>query len=306
MRTRVVFAASLVLALAVGMVMGLAAPRDAEVSQASPSTGADAEEALAQVALRDAWLDEVAAASIAGRLDGTSVAILIADGASPEDVDTVTAALESAGATVGLEASLSAEWWTPELAAYRGEIADQVSESVVGAEGFASTDLLQHAIVQALVPGAVPAGATAPGGVEGEFPGDGVAADRADVLLEVLTRSELVSVGQAGAGAVDALVVVAAEGPEGAGTMADLAASVWELYVPATVVVVFDGGASSSVAPEAIAHGTTLGVATRPSVVVATEQVLVAPQVVLALVEQLGGGTGSYGAVHDLDLIAQP
>jgi hypothetical protein len=306
MRTRVVFAAALVFAFAVGMVMGLAAPKEADVSQASPSTGADVEQALAQVAVRDAWLNEMAAASTAGRLDGRSVALLIADGASSEDVDTVTAALEGAGATVGLEASLSAEWWTPEFAAYRGEIADQVAASVLGAEGAAPTDTLQHAIIQALVPSAVPAGVAAPGDVGVDFPDDGVAADRAEVLLEVLTRSGLVTVNHAAAGSVDALLIVSADGPEGAGTTAALAASVWEQYVRATVVVVFGSEGMPSVATEAIQYGTTLAIGSRPSVVVATEPTLVAPQVVLALVEQENGGAGSYGAMRDLELIAQP
>ncbi len=83
-------------------------------------------DAQAQVAQRDAWLREVAAASVAGRLDGTIVAVLVADGAAATDVDQVMAALTDAGATVGLQASLSDEWWTPELVAFRGEIADQV------------------------------------------------------------------------------------------------------------------------------------------------------------------------------------
>lgn len=306
MRSRVVLVALVVFALAVGVVVGLATPRDASVAQATPSAGPDTQDALAQVARRDAWLQAVAVASVAGRLDGKSVAILAADGASADDVDQAAAALEAAGASVGLDASLSADWWTPELAAYRGEIADQVIESVVGVEGVPSTEVLQHAIIQALVPGAVPAGSDAPGDVGVDFPSDGVAADRADVLLEVLTRSGLLSVSTRAAGPVDALVMVTADGPEGGGTMAALAASVWKQYVPAAVVVVFGDTDSPTVATEAIAHGEMLETANRPSVVIATEAVLTPPQLVFALVEQGAGGVGWYGTAEDLPLIASP
>ncbi len=119
--------------------------------------------------------------------------------------------------------------------------------------------------------------------------GSGLAADGADVLLQVLTRSGLLTVQTAATGPVDAMVLVTADGPEGGGTVADLAASVWESYVPATVVVVFDATPSPSVATEAMAHGETLATTNRPSVVIATHEVLAAPQVVLALVEQRDG-----------------
>jgi hypothetical protein len=306
MRPRVVFAAIVVLAFAVGIVVGMATPREAAVADATPSAGQDTQDALAQLAQRDAWLRDVATASVAGRLDGMSVAILVADGASAADADHVISALERAGATVGLEASMSADWWTPELAAFRGEIADQVIDSVVGVDGLPSAEVLQHAIIQALVPGVVPAGADAPGDVGVEFPSDGVATDRAEVLLEVLTRSELLSVTRSAMGPVDALVMVTAEGPDGGGTLAALAGSVWEQYVPATVVVVFGETDSPTVATEAIAYGATLATANRPSVVIATQSSLTGPQVVFALVEQDSGGSGSYGTSENLPLIASP
>ncbi|WP_291378562.1 copper transporter [Demequina sp.] len=306
MRSRTVFAAFLVLALSAGVLIGLAAPRGVDATKASPSAAADIEEALARVAQREAWLAEVVTASVSGRLEGAEIAILVADGASAADVDKVTTALKDAGATVALEAALSADWWTPELGAYRGEIADQVADSVIGAEGLPSTDVLQHAIVQALVPDAVPAGAEAPGDVGVEFPDDGVAADRTAVLFEVLTRSDLLAVSEAATGPVDALVIVTAQGPEGGGTMAGLAASVWEQYVSATLVVVFDNGEAPTVATEAITHGATVAITDRPSVVVATEESLMPAQVVLALVEQRDGGSGAYGAAQELALIAKP
>ncbi len=306
MRSRVVLAALVVLALAVGVVVGMAAPRDRAEADVTPSAGQDTQDALALVAQRDAWLQEVASASVVGRLDGRSVGVLVADGAAADDVDQVLSALETAGAAVDFEASMSAEWWMPELAAFRGEIADQVIDSVVGVDGLPSTEVLQHAIIQALVPDAVPTGTDAPGDVGVEFPSDGVAADRADVLLEVLTRSELLSVSKRATGPVDAIVIVTGNGPEGGGTMADLAASVWEQYVPATVLVVFGETESSTVATEAIAHGATLATANRPSIVIATESILMPPQLVFALVEQESGGSGSYGTAENLPLIASP
>jgi len=308
MGSRAVSAALVALALAIGVLLGTAIPRTAEKSQASPSANEDAQAALDAVAQRDRWIDELSAASVAGRLDGMSVAVLVADGASTSHVDQVTEALSRAGAIVGVQASLSDEWWTPEMVAYRGEIADQIEESVVGAEGLTSTEVLQHAIVQALVPDAVPDGAEAPGDVGQDFPSDGVAADRAEVLLEVLSRSGLVTVDTPATAPVDALLVVAADGPAGAGTVADLAASVWEQYVPATLLVVFGSATEQTdvptVAKDAMTYGESLPMTNRPSVVIATQSALVAPQVVFALVEQAAGGSGAYGEMADLPLIA--
>lgn len=310
MSSRMVMAALVVLALAVGLIAGMAIARDDSATQTTASAGGELEEALAHVAQRDGWLESLAAASVAGRLEGASVAVLVADGASDADVNQVVSALEDSGASVGLRASLSADWWTPELAAFRGEIADQLTESVVGVEGLTSAEVLQHSIVQALVPHAVPAGAGAGAGTPiddaGDAQPDGVSADRAEVLLEVLTRSGLVTVTTAATSPVDGLVLVTADGPEGAGTVADLAASVWERYVPATVLVVFDETSSPSVGAEAISHGETLPIADRPSLVIATQEVLTAPQVVMALVEQREGGTGWYGDAENLPLIASP
>lgn len=306
MSARLVFAALIVMALAVGFVAGTATPRDQEATRVTSTGGQAADEALAQVAVLEDWLMNVSAAAIAGRLDGVSVGVLVADGAEAEDVEAVTQALKSAGAQVGLEASLSAEWWTPELASFRGEIADQVAQSVVGAEGLSSTELLQHAIIQALVPGAVPADVAGQGDVQAE-PGEGVvAADGAEVLLEVLTRSGLLTVDRAAEAPVSALVVVTADGPEGAGTIAAVAAGAWENYVPATLIVTFGSATAPSVATDAISQGEALAADARPSVVVATEPSLVDAQVVLAVVEQLDGGAGSYGIGENLDLIAQP
>lgn len=306
MASRMVMAALVALALAVGLIAGMSLPREKALTQTTTSTSGELEEARSQVAQRDAWLDEVAAASVAGRLDGASIAVLVADGAVATEVDQVIAALGDAGASVRLQASLSADWWTPELAAFRGEIADQLGESVVGVDGLNSAEVLQHAIVQALVPDVLPAGTDASADTGGDSQVGGEAAGRAEVLLEVLTRSGLVTVETAATGPVDALVLVTADGPEGAGTVADLTASVWERYVPATVLVVFDEGVGPSVATEAIAHGEELSITNRPSVVIATQEILTAPQVVMALVEQQEGGAGWYGTTESLPLMASP
>lgn len=301
-----VMTALVVLALAVGLIAGTAMSSDESPTQATASDEGELAQVQAQVAQRDAWLEEVAAATVAGRLDEVSVAILVADGAVATDVDQVVTALEDAGATVDLQASLSADWWTPELAAFRGEIAEQLGESVVEADGLNSAEVLQHAIIQALVPGALSGGTDSPADTGGNAESEDEVADRAEVLLEVLTRSGLVTVETASTKPVDALVLVTADGPAGAGTVADLAASVWEHYVPATLLVVFDKGAAASIATEAMTHGETVANTNRPSVVIATEEILTAPQVVMALVEQRKGGTGWYGEGENLPLIASP
>ena len=294
--SRLVVGALVVLALAVGVVVGLAAPRDGGTSNATPSSGID--EISSQLAEHDAWLADVSTAAIAGRLDGLSVAVLVADGAPSATVDQVTSAITDAGGSVGVEATMSADWWTPDLAAFRAELADQMAGSVVGAEGLPATQVLQDAIVQALIPAAVPAG-VAPTTDQG-------GSDLSSVLLEILTRSGLVNLSAPASGPVDALVIVAGDGPEGAGTVADLAASEWERYMSATLVVVAGKTDMPSVAEEAMAHGQEISADVRPSIVVAAQPALVPAQVVFALTEQFAGGSGTYGTAEDLPLIAKP
>jgi len=313
MSSRVVTGALVASALGVGVLVGLAAPRGIEDGAASASPAPEVAQSIADLAARDEWVSALADAATAGRLNGMRVVMLVTDGASATTVDEVSTALAGGGATVESIVHLGVEWWDPARSTFRGELADQVSATVTGVEGLGATDVLEHAIVQAIVPGALPQGATDPAAATdttGADPNvDG--ATRQQVLLEVLTRADILSVDHPAIDGVNALVIISGDGPEGAGVAVNAAASVWERYLGSTLVVVArdaaasDGGVPATAA-DAISAGDGVPASTRPSVVVIDGQGLAAAQVVMALTEQAAGGTGVYGNVGGFDLVAVP
>jgi len=315
MSGRIVTGALVATALGVGVVVGLAAPRSQQADEASATPNAQDAQVVADLATRNEWVAAVADAAVAGRVEGTRVALLITDGTPAETVDQVTAALERGGATVEATGRLGADWWDPSKSSFRGELATQMSASVVGVDGLGATDVLQHAIVQAIVPGALPRGSTGPAagtdGVGVDPVTDG--ASRQEVLLEVLARAKILTLDHPAGEGIEGVLIVTAEGPKGAGAAVNAAAAVWEQYLGATEIVVAggtvatDGKPSDSLpatASEAIAAGVDMAAATRPSVVVLSEPKLAAVQIVLALIEQSAGGSGTYGTAAGLDLIA--
>lgn len=313
MSARVVTGALVASALGVGAIVGLAAPRGIQDDAVAFSSDPQFAQLTADLATRDDWVSALGDAAISGRIAGMRVVLLVADGTAAATVDEVSAALERGGATVESTAHLGVEWWDPARSSFRGELADQVSASVAGVDGLGSTDVLQHAIVQAIVPGALPQGATDPAPASDatgtDSTGDG--ASRQQVLLEVLTRADILTVDHPVGEGVEALVIVSGDGPEGAGGTINAAASVWESYLGSTLVVVagdssVSGSAVPTTAADAVAAGADLPVSTRPSVVVIGERSLAAAQVVMALTEQAAGGTGVYGNVGGYRLIAVP
>lgn len=295
MRGRAVTSALVALALGVGVVVGLAAPRS------SPDAGEDTSPSASGVTQADldakqALITDLAVAAASQRVDGMRVAILVTPGTPAEDVTLVEDALALGGATVATTATMSADWWEPALSSFRAELAAQVSGTVVGVEGLGATDVIQHAIVQALVPGAVPRGTTVDG-----TEADAIAAgqQRQEVLLEVLKRAELMAADGTASDGVDALVIITAEGPEGAGAVLASAARVWETYVGISEIVVSGASADGSIAGDADAAAAEGPAPTRPSVVrldrLSDSSEVMWAQVVLALVEQAQGGAGTYG-----------
>lgn len=311
------------IALAVGVIVGLASPRQLSLGETA-TTGADTSEAP-QSDARDEWLAVLAPEAVAGRLDGIQVAVLVADGAPSSALDELENALAAAGATESVRVALSADWWDPDLMTFRSELADQLRPSVTGASGAAPSALLQHAIVQALVAGATPdppedaadavptadasadeGGVTDLTGTEGQ--------SRAAVLLDALTRSGMLAVdGGVSVGAeapvstaVDAVIIVAGSGPDGAGLLAEQAAEVWKRYVPASLVVIAADPAATTLpqlATEVSDAAADAAVGRAPSVVVTSEPSIATAQMVLALREQLDGGHGTYGAFEGLEAL---
>ncbi len=317
MSDRIVTGALVATALGVGIVVGLAAPRSQQTADAAATPNAQDVQLVAELATRDAWVAAFADAAVAGRVEGIRVALLITDGTPAETVDQVTAALEQGGATVEATGRLGADWWDPTKSSFRGELATQMSASVVGIDGLGATDVLQHAIVQAIVPGALPRGATGPGAGADRASVDPATegASRQEVLLEVLARAKILTLDHPTAEAIEALVIVTGEGPKGAGAAIDATAAVWEQYLGATEIVVARGavtsggttpGAIPETASDAIAAGADTQASTRPSVVVLSDPQLAAAQIVMALKEQDAGGAGTYGTVSGLDIVAVP
>lgn len=315
MSGRIVTGALVATALGVGVVVGLAAPRGLQEQTVGTTQGAQDAQLVAEVAARNAWLDAIAESATSSRLDGMRVALVITDGTPEDAVDQVTAALTQGGAKVAVTARLGADWWEPSRSSFRGELATQMSASVVGVGGLGSTQVLEHAIVQAMVPGAVPRGATTANGSDGS--GDGLAEGTSnnEVLLEVLTRAQILTLDTAASDGVDAWVIVTGDGPAGAGAAVNASASVWEQYLGATAIIVAPTPNSASgaspqslpaIASDAIAAGADAPPATRPSVVVLSDPALASVQIVMALKEQSLGGTGTYGMGAELAIVAIP
>lgn len=330
---RLVGGALAVAALGIGVLIGLAAPRD----DASPAVTASLDPTSAPtsgaVSQRDQWVSELAGPAVQGRIDGLRVAMLVADGTPADAVERVEDAINQGGGTVVASASLGSAWWDPDLATFRSELADQLAETVVGVPNESPNILLQHAIAQALLPGAQPSSQgdqpepspspENPVAVGGE---QDVSTSR--VLLDSLERGGIVTVadggavadgdadaGDAGADAgdavsgADAVVIVTGDGPEGGGMVAARAVGVWEQYVSTSLVVVTqpeDASEATPTALEARDAASEVAASARPSVVLTTVPVLVAPQVVLALAEQREGGAGEYGTFEGLAAIPNP
>jgi hypothetical protein len=316
MSGRIVAGALVATALGVGVVIGLAAPRSQQADTSATPNAQDAQ-LVADLATRDKWLTAVGDATVTRRIEGMRVALLITDGTDAETVAQVISALEQGGATVEATGRLGADWWDPARSSFRGELATQMSASMVGVDGLGATDVLQHAIVQAIVPGAKPGGTAKSAGTDATGT-NGVAegASNQEVLLEVLNRANILTLDHPAAHGVDAFVLVTGEGPTGGGAVAAAAANVWEQYLGATEIVVAGNAAGTSgasasdaiptTASETIAAAADTPAQTRPSVVLISEPTLAAAQIVMALKEQVSGGNGTYGTASGLAIVAVP
>lgn len=317
MSGRLVTGALVATALGVGVVVGLAAPKTVPAGEERSATHANESQFMADIAARDEQISAFANAAAAHRIEGMRVALLITDGTPAETVDQVRAAIEQGGATVEATGQLGTDWWEPSKQSFRGELAIQLSGSMVGVEGLGPTDVMQHAIVQAIAPGAAPRGVevpvVGPGGVTLD-PGVG-GVSRQEVLLDVLARANILTLDHPAAAGIEAVVFVTSDGPAGAGDLLNASATVWKLYLGAAEIVVASqmsgaGAATAATIPatgtDAIAAGAATPVSTRPSVVVLSDPKIAAAQIVMALKEQSAGGAGTYGTAASLAFVAIP
>lgn len=203
----VVFAAAAVLvALAIGVILGSGPLRTALTGQ----TAAESDALRAQVADLTSQYEqqqlstEVYARALAelgpiatqGRLEGHAVAIVTTPDVTAAQIESATSTIESAGGTVVATASLRTGWFAEEQAAFRAAMAQQIATDVGGTEeGAAPEAVLHSALVQALLP-AVAEAATEQ--EDGALPGPDPTVSRSEVLRELLARAELATVGETG------------------------------------------------------------------------------------------------------------
>lgn len=272
-RGRALIAALIVFAVAVGVLIGSGPLRHAITSGSSDADDLSQarEEATAardQAQLGQDFADAAGQAAVRGGLEGYTVALVRMADATPADVDAATARLATAGATVGASVALTDEWTSDDRAPFRDALADQLADALTSMPPGASTsEALSYALAQALVGG-------------GEF--DAVGQESADTLWTVLTEAHLVT-GERSA-PVNAVVVVS-----GGGDVSDVTGA----FVAQTsgVVVAATGddaggvGSAASVTHAASFYG--------------------AWTVVGALIETVGGVSGTYDAADAPDVIAR-
>ncbi|SDQ51135.1 copper transporter [Quadrisphaera sp. DSM 44207] len=331
-RYHIVSLVSVFLALAIGVVLGAGPLRESIGATLTDQVDAlrqdteDLRQALAnreaEVADREAFVQAVAPALVSGRLAGRSAVVVTLPEADGEQVEAVTEALTGAGATVTGQVGLEPAWVDPDQAAFRSSLAAQLApagepqdigqdagqntgqdtEQEGAGAGRELADLLAGALV-------VPPG---PG------PDGGAAAPSASVL-EALAGGELVSVEGELSGRADTAVVVGGAPVDDAGQDAadtaeaedaeDAAAQEW---LP--VVTALDARSSGSVvtAPLASEEGGVLAAVRSgdgidgPSSVDSLGTTMGPVTTVLALREQLDGGSGQYGSGDGATAVVPP
>lgn len=147
------------LALAVGVVLG-AGPLQNAITRDQEKAAAQAEQAEVEAALADASAvadqGEVFAASVGDQvlpetLAGSRVALLVLPGVTGAEIEPVVASLETAGATVAAEVTVTDAFVSPDQNTYRETLASPVSGHLTGrpADGEASS-VLAAGIVEVL------------------------------------------------------------------------------------------------------------------------------------------------------------
>jgi hypothetical protein len=248
-------------------------------------------------------------------LAGETVVVIIGPGVDPQHADAVSAALESAGASISATATLSPAWVSAEHGAFRAALAKEIVADVGVADVTASTEqVLNGALVQALVPAAAVAAAPSPD--PSKAPLDAALAEqRSTVLSDVLTRAELATIEHAaGDGDPDAeppaptIAVILVGDEEDA---AARAASAQQLVrLAAAFGEAGLGGVLATGAPVADDVGTFVAAdrssAGGASVVVDAWSDVGPLIVVLAAQEQRAGGAGLYGSSERGSLVPTP
>lgn len=301
-RYHLVSLVSVFLALAVGIVLGagpLKDPIDATIKNDVESLRAEKDGLKQELDRldssqqhRDDFLDEISPVLVGQRLSGRSVALVVLPGAEKQTADDLETVLQQAGAKVTTRVSVAEKWTEPDQAAFRDQLASQLqSTRGAGDTGAATTpDRLANLLARSVLTDD-PARSGKP-----DTP--------ARTVLDGLTSADLVSVDGEPKTLATVAVLLAPPVPEavhGAATATDeplltaWAALAHALDTGSNGATVLgppsstaDGGLLHTLRddPELSADLSTVDTAGTPMGNLTT---------VLALGEQLRGGSGSYG-----------
>ena len=291
------------LALAIGVVLGAGPLRDSIGDTLSSQVDllredrvqlqSQVDDLAGQLAARDAALTSLTPVVAGQALAGTSTVLVALPGADPEVVADLTDAVEDAAGSVSGVVQVEEGWVAPGSALQREDVASSLPDQAVAplsADAVGTPAILAAALADAVsVPGPALSGTASVAGPE---------------VLDTLRATGLVSVdGDPGLRASTALVVApGAEAAPGAGDEEWLASrSAAELALLGALedrsgAVVLAGPATAADGNGALAvlRGDELGA--RVSGVDDAASPAGSLAAVLALREQLGGGSGQYGS----------
>ncbi|MBW9204937.1 copper transporter [Mumia sp. zg.B17] len=196
-RSLLVVAAALLLALAGGIALGTGVLDGAEAPPAAAETSRSAEDTPEDVAARglaEAYRDQLGAAPLAGRLTGRSVVMVTLPGAADSTVDSVDAALKAAGATVVGSVAVTDRMLDPADRQFAVGVAQQTLKGVTDTptDGLANYEVVGAALGRGLAAKATTA-VDAP----------------AQTIVSALTEAKLVGTAQAPASRAQLALVVA-------------------------------------------------------------------------------------------------
>ncbi|SPT56177.1 copper transporter [Schaalia odontolytica] len=153
-RYHVVSIIGIFIALAVGVVLG-AGPLQSRIqsgmSTSSSSVGADPQ-LSAQADAEAAGLKALASSTLSGSLAGAKIALVVAPGASDDDVSALRSTLTDAGASVIGRVTLSDNWQSTSMSQYRTTLSTTLASHLTsGAAKTASADgVVGYSIAQVL------------------------------------------------------------------------------------------------------------------------------------------------------------
>ena len=306
-RYHVISLTAVFLALAVGVVLGSGPLRTALVSELTNESSelkAALSESKAETAsaIRDAEIGEDFVSQAAEVLIGdvltdshvAVVRIMTPDGA---EVTNLKDRIVQAGGTITADLSIEPAWTDDDKSVFRTAFATQIVDNVVGVDSTVATDrVLAHALAQALVPTEFPASTKVSEGSTATA----TAADRSQVLFDLLLGAELVS--GTVTGEVDVVVFVVGPGPDVDEEFAVLSdiyteiAGVTDEYVNGTVVATGParhGDISSMITASALLSDSV-------TTVTYGLNYYGAFTVVLGLAKEVAGTTGHYGFGENL------